>query len=128
MQKDVIVLLYVVFAELAIVSKLGGSIEQIANARLFPYSPPILENQNQNTDNLPFTKNSIQPSNVKPSINSNCMATTSSGVGSGISMSSSLLPHHQKHQQTEMISIPLNLVHHSWYPIPEVSLYLLLKP
>jgi hypothetical protein len=68
MPKNLAVLLYVIFAALALVSKLDEGIEQIADAQLWPYSPPI---DNQYTNNLPFNtvnKNPIQPSNVKTSV------------------------------------------------------------
>ncbi len=87
MSNNLVVLLYVVFVALALVYKLGGGFEQIASAQLWHFSPPI-EDQNQNANNLPFNKNAIQPSNVKPSMSSNCMATPP-GAGGDIIMSSS---------------------------------------
>jgi hemolysin type calcium-binding protein len=71
-------LLYVVFAVLALVSKLGGGIDQTVFAQLPPYSPPI-ENQNQNTNNLPLNNNPVQP--TTPSMGSNCMDISSSEGG-----------------------------------------------
>jgi hypothetical protein len=65
MPKNLAVSLYVVFVALALVSKIGEGIDQIAYAQMWHYSPPI---EDQNTDNLPFNKNSIQPSNLKPSM------------------------------------------------------------
>jgi RTX calcium-binding nonapeptide repeat (4 copies) len=70
-------LLYVVFAVLALVSKLGGGIDQTAFAQLPPYSPPIDDkNQNQHANNLPLNNNPVQP--TTPSIGSNCMTISSS--------------------------------------------------
>jgi hypothetical protein len=73
-------LLYVVFAVLALVSKLGGGIDQPAFAQLPPYSPPIDDqNQNQHANNLPLNNNPVQP--TTPSMGSNCMNISSSEGG-----------------------------------------------
>jgi hypothetical protein len=103
MPKNVAVLLYVVFAAFALLSKLGGGIDQIAHAQLPPFSPPI-ENQNQNANNLPFNSNNpIQPGNVKPSISSNCM-TTSSSEGRNVSCGTN--QNQNQNQNTD--NLPLN--------------------
>jgi Ca2+-binding RTX toxin-like protein len=72
--------LYVAFIALALVSRLGGGIDQIAFAQLPPYSPPIEnQNQNANANNLPLNNNPVQP--TTPSIRPNCMNISSSEGG-----------------------------------------------
>jgi hemolysin type calcium-binding protein len=72
--------LYVAFIALALVSRLGGGIDQIAFAQLPPYSPPIEnQNQNANANNLPLNNNPVQP--TTPSTRPNCMNISSSEGG-----------------------------------------------
>ena len=90
MSKNLVISLFVA---LAIVSKLGGGIEQIAYAQIWDIIPDVV---NRNVSNLQINSNVLQHNNSQTNITSNCIAaisdirntTVSPRVGDGVSKSS----------------------------------------